>query len=177
MPPVVLSDHCWARDGRDAYRLVDGDAGARRVDGDASVPDSSSRVLPPRVAARPRVAHHEGDRDARVDPSDVMEWDVVLFADEDGEWCLGKVETFRAGDDACVCQPLYEEASTGLWLESHARPPRSVRLADVRAVVEADFAQRMAPDRVSNRTANTPRISGTSSTPRASRPTRDASSR
>ena len=80
----------------------------------------------------------------------MMEWDVVLFADEDGEWSLGKVETFRAGDDACVCQPLYEEASTGLWLESHARPPRSVRLADVRAVVEADFAQRMAPDRVSN---------------------------
>lgn len=112
---------------------------------------------PPRAFSRPRVAARppgslipEGDRDARVDPSDVMEWDVVLFADEDGEWSLGKVETFRAGDDACVCQPLYEEASTGLWLESHARPPRSVRLADVRAVVEADFAQRMAPDRVSN---------------------------
>lgn len=125
----------------------------------ARVASSATRPspTPPRAFARPRVAARppgslipEGDRDARVDPSDVMEWDVVLFADEDGEWSLGKVETFRAGDDACVCQPLYEEASTGLWLESHARPPRSVRLADVRAVVEADFAQRMAPDRVSN---------------------------
>ena len=52
-------------------------------------------------------------------------------------------------------EPLFEEADeqgerTRVWLESHSRPPRTVKLSDIRCVLDADFAQRMAPDRVSN---------------------------
>jgi hypothetical protein len=51
---------------------------------------------------------------------------------------------------ACSVAPLCEEPETGVWLESHVRPRVSVRMEDVLAVVAADFAQRVAPDRVSN---------------------------
>jgi hypothetical protein len=84
-----------------------------------------------------------------------MEWDLVIYPDDVGEWSVGKVETIDLDDGECVVQPLFEEADeqgerTRVWLESHSRPPRTVKLSDIRCVLDADFAQRMAPDRVSN---------------------------
>ena len=81
---------------------------------------------------------------------DVMEWDVVVFRDGDG-LSVGKVESVRASDGTCVCQPLFQEEETGVWLEAtYTRGPKTVPLGDVTAILDADFAQRMAPDRVSN---------------------------
>ena len=51
---------------------------------------------------------------------------------------------------AYLVTPLCEEPETGVWLESHVRPRVSVQAEDVLAVVAADFAQRVSPDRVSN---------------------------
>ena len=90
----------------------------------------------------------------------IMEWDLVLFPDDAAEaqagprglWNVGKVEEVREHKGECTCQPLYQEAGTGVWLESHERGPTTVRLSEVRAMDTStyDFAQRMAPDRVSN---------------------------
>lgn len=88
----------------------------------------------------------------------IMEWDLVLFPDDaaagPGGWSVGKVEELREDKGECVCQlqPLYQEAGTGVWLESHERGLTTVDLSEVRAMDTStyDFAQRMAPDRVSN---------------------------
>jgi hypothetical protein len=75
---------------------------------------------------------------------------VVVFRDGDG-LSVGKVESVRASDGTCVCQPLFQEEETGVWLEAtYTRGPKTVPLGDVTAILDADFAQRMAPDRVSN---------------------------
>ena len=80
----------------------------------------------------------------------IVEWDVVVFRDGDG-LSVGKVESVRASDGTCVCQPLFQEEETGVWLEAtYTRGPKTVPLGDVTAILDADFAQRMAPDRVSN---------------------------
>lgn len=86
-----------------------------------------------------------------------MEWDLVLFPDDQaagpGRWSVGKVEGIRTEEEGYVvltCQPLYQEEETGVWLESHVRGLTTVRLSEVKAVLDHDFAQRMAPDRVSN---------------------------
>lgn len=81
---------------------------------------------------------------------DVMEWDVVVFRDGDG-LSVGKVESVRVDDGTCVCQPLFQEEDSGVWLEAtYTRGAKTVRIGDVAAILDADFAQRMAPDRVSN---------------------------
>jgi hypothetical protein len=50
-----------------------------------------------------------------------------------------------------VCQPLFQEEDSGVWLEAtYTRGAKTVRIGDVAAILDADFAQRMAPDRVSN---------------------------
>lgn len=87
--------------------------------------------------------------------SSIMEWDLVLFPLADqaagpGRWSVGKVEEIRLDERECVCQPLYQEEGTGVWLESHERDLTAVRLSEIRAVLQHDFAQRMSPDRVSN---------------------------
>uniref|UniRef100_A0A7S0SCG0 Uncharacterized protein n=1 Tax=Mantoniella antarctica TaxID=81844 RepID=A0A7S0SCG0_9CHLO len=87
-------------------------------------------------------------------PWTIMEWDLILFPDDldagPGGWSVGKVEEIRAEDGECVCQPLFMERETGVWLESHARTLTTVRLSEVRALGDCAYAQRMAPDRVSN---------------------------
>jgi hypothetical protein len=79
-----------------------------------------------------------------------MEWDVVVFRDGDG-LSVGKVESVRVDNGTCVCQPLFQEEDSGVWLEAtYTRGAKTVQLRDVAAILDADFAQRMAPDRVSN---------------------------
>ena len=80
----------------------------------------------------------------------IVEWDMVVFRDGDG-LSVGKVESVRVDDGTCVCQPLFQEEDSGVWLEAtYTRGAKTVRLGDVAAILDADFAQRMAPDRVSN---------------------------
>ena len=103
-------------------------------------------VRPARRAPIVASSHRAGANEA----VDVMEWDVVVFRDGDG-LSVGKVESVRASDGTCVCQPLFQEEETGVWLEAtYTRGPKTVPLGDVTAILDADFAQRMAPDRVSN---------------------------
>lgn len=50
-----------------------------------------------------------------------MEWDLVIYPDDVGEWSVGKVETIDLDDGECVVQPLFEEADeqgerTRVWL-------------------------------------------------------------
>ena len=131
------------------------------------------------VAARPRVQHWHRPRRlvpppraAADDPPTPLAFDVVLYRDagfpgtdapRDGAPSAGTVAS-RSGSPcslgavmdvdpergACSVTPLCEEPETGVWLESHVRPRVSVRAEDVLAVVAADFAQRVSPDRVSN---------------------------
>lgn len=131
------------------------------------------------VAARPRVQHWHRPRRlvpppraAADDPPTPLAFDVVLYRDagfpgtdapRDGAPSAGTVAS-RSGSPcslgavmdvdpergACSVTPLCEEPETGVWLESHVRPRVSVRMEDVLAVVAADFAQRVAPDRASN---------------------------
>jgi hypothetical protein len=86
-----------------------------------------------------------------VDTSSIMEWDLVLFPDDQaagpGSWSVGKVGAISS--EECSCQPLYFCEETGVWLESQ-RGLTTVRLSDIREVLEHDFAQRMSPDRISN---------------------------
>lgn len=84
----------------------------------------------------------------------ITEWDLVLFplaneAAGPGRWSVGKVEEVRLDEGECVCQPLYQDEDTGVWLESHERGLTAVRISEIREVLEHDFAQRMAPARVS----------------------------
>ena len=116
------------------------------------------------VAVRPRVQHWHRPRRlvpppraAADDPPTPLAFDVVLYRDagnvasRSGSPCsLGAVVDVEPESGACLVTPLCEEPETGVWLESHVRPRVSVRMEDVLAVVAADFAQRMAPDRVSN---------------------------
>ena len=75
---------------------------------------------------------------------------MVVFRDGDG-LSVGKVESVRVEDGTCVCQPLFQEEDSGVWLEAtYTRGAKTVKLGDVAAILDADFAQRMAPDRVSN---------------------------
>ena len=103
-------------------------------------------VRPARPAPIVASSHRAGANEA----VDVMEWDVVVFRDGDG-LSVGKVESVRVDDGTCVCQPLFQEEDSGVWLEAtYTRGAKTVQLRDVAAILDADFAQRMAPDRVSN---------------------------
>ena len=103
-------------------------------------------VRPARRAPIAASSHRAGANEA----VDVMEWDVVVFRDGDG-LSVGKVESVRVDDGTCVCQPLFQEEDSGVWLEAtYTRGAKTVQLRDVAAILDADFAQRMAPDRVSN---------------------------
>jgi hypothetical protein len=92
----------------------------------------------------------------------VQAYDVVLYDDDPDPhpdpsrpsasptFALGHVAAV-VDDERCEVHPLDEEEDNpGVWLESHERPPTVVRLERVARVVDHDFAQRMAPDRVSN---------------------------
>ena len=107
--------------------------------------------------------------------SSIMEWDLVLFPDDEvagpGGWSIGKVEDISRDKDEVVCQPLFmeseetgEDKASGVWLESHERGLTTVRLSEVRCLDPStyDFAQRMAPDRVSNPHGTVHGSSGTS---------------
>jgi hypothetical protein len=103
-------------------------------------------MRPARRAPIAASSHRAGANEA----VDVMEWDVVVFRDGDG-LSVGKVESVRVDNGTCVCQPLFQEEDSGVWLEAtYTRGAKTVQLRDVAAILDADFAQRMAPDRVSN---------------------------
>jgi len=121
-------------------------------------PAPSPRRPPPRLPA----AAPDGPVGARV-----QAYDVVLYDDDDPDphprpdphpdpsaspttFALGHVAAV-VDDERCEVHPLdEEEGNPGVWLESHERPPTVVRLERVALIVDHDFAQRMAPDRVSN---------------------------
>ena len=122
------------------------------------------------AAVRPLVQHRHlrrrlarSPRAAAEDPPTPLAFDVVLYRDAGFSGTdaprddvrrppcsLGAVMDVEPESGAYLVTPLCEEPETGVWLESHVRPRVSVRMEDVLAVVAADFAQRMAPDRVSN---------------------------
>ena len=103
-------------------------------------------MRPARPAPIVASSHRAGANEA----VDVMEWDVVVFRDGDG-LSVGKVESVRVDNGTCVCQPLFQEEDSGVWLEAtYTRGAKTVPLRDVAAILDADFAQRMAPGRVSN---------------------------
>jgi|MDSW01.1.fsa_nt_gb hypothetical protein len=120
-------------------------------------PAPSPRRPPPRLPA----AAPDGPVGARV-----QAYDVVLYDDDPDPhprpdphpdpsaspttFALGHVAAV-VDDERCEVHPLdEEEGNPGVWLESHERPPTVVRLERVALIVDHDFAQRMAPDRVSN---------------------------
>ena len=85
-------------------------------------------VRPARPAPIVASSHRAGANEA----VDVMEWDVVVFRDGDG-LSVGKVESVRVDDGTCVCQPLFQEEDSGVWLEAtYTRGAKTVQLRDTR---------------------------------------------
>ena len=125
-----LATHVAGRATVGMRRLVDGDVhGARRVDGDASVPDSSSRSMAASASSRrlnPEVAHLAAARRAGGRTSDLIEMGRVAgFADDlDGERSQRKVET-RAQGDTCA-SPCTRRRPLGRVQARVASPPAAV---------------------------------------------------
>ena len=81
-------------------------------------------MRPARRAPIAASSHRAGANEA----VDVMEWDVVVFRDGDG-LSVGKVESVRVDDGTCVCQPLFQEEDSGVWLEAtYTRGAKTVRI-------------------------------------------------
>ncbi len=81
----------------------------------------------------------------------VQLWDVVQYktAPETHHPAFLGVVQDMAGDELQVAQ-LYEE-SPGVWLvHDHSGATESVSLSQVQCVVEAEYMQRVDPDRISN---------------------------
>lgn len=105
------------------------------------------RPHPSRHCVAPQAA---ADKQAAQSALNVQLWDVVQYSTAQGtpSACLGVVQEM-AGDVLQIAQ-LHEE-SPGVWLiHDHSGATEAVQLNQVQCVIEADYTQRVDPDRISN---------------------------